>query len=133
MANPILDVQNLTKSFGERVLFRNINFSIAEGQHVGLIAQNGTGKSTLLSMLMGIESVDEGSIIYRNDIKTGFLCQTPVFDPQKAVIDTCTEHQTEHEHHLNAKQILTQLKIRDLNQPMGQLSGGQQKRDDGMA
>ena len=128
MANPILDVQNLTKSFGERVLFRNINFSIAEGQHVGLIAQNGTGKSTLLSMLMGIESVDEGSIIYRNDIKTGFLCQTPVFDPQKSVIDTCTEHQTEHEHHLNAKQILTQLKIRDLNQPMGQLSGGQQKR-----
>lgn len=128
MANPILDVQNLTKSFGERVLFRNINFSIAEGQHVGLIAQNGTGKSTLLSMLMGIEGVDEGSIIYRNDIKTGFLCQTPVFDPQKSVIDTCTEHQTEHEHHLNAKQILTQLKIRDLNQPMGQLSGGQQKR-----
>ena len=79
-------------------------------------------------MLMGIESVDEGSIIYRNDIKTGFLCQTPVFDPQKSVIDTCTEHQTEHEHHLNAKQILTQLKIRDLQQPMGQLSGGQQKR-----
>lgn len=128
MANPILDVQNLTKSFGERVLFRNISFSIAEGQHVGLIAQNGTGKSTLLSMLTGVEGVDEGSIIYRNDVKTGFLCQTPEFDPEKSVIDTCTEHQTEHEQHLNAKQILTQLKIRDLNQPMGQLSGGQQKR-----
>ena len=128
MANPILDVQNLTKSFGERVLFRNINFSISEGQHVGLIAQNGTGKSTLLSMLMGIEGVDEGAIIYRNDIKTAFLCQTPHFDPEKSVIDTCTEHQTEHEHHLNARQILTQLKIRDPNQPMGQLSGGQQKR-----
>lgn len=128
MANPILDVQNLTKSFGERVLFRNISFSIAEGQHVGLIAQNGTGKSTLLSMLTGVEGVDEGSIIYRNDVKTGFLCQTPEFDPEKSVIDTCTEQQTEHEQHLNAKQILTQLKIRDLNQPMGQLSGGQQKR-----
>ncbi|TGX83607.1 ABC transporter ATP-binding protein [Palleniella muris] len=128
MANPVLDVQNLTKSFGERVLFRNISFSIAEGQHVGLIAQNGTGKSTLLSMLMGIEGSDTGSIIYRNDTKTGFLCQTPDFDPEKSVLETCTAGQTEHEQHLNAKQILTQLKIRDLNQPMGQLSGGQQKR-----
>lgn len=128
MAKPILDIQDLTKSFGERVLFNNISFSIAEGQHVGLIAQNGTGKSTLLSMLMGIEGVDSGSIIYRNDIKTGFLCQTPEFDPNKSVIDTCTEKQTEHEQHLNAKQILTKLKITDLNQPMGQLSGGQQKR-----
>ena len=128
MANPVLDVQNLTKSFGERVLFRNISFSIAEGQHVGLIAQNGTGKSTLLSMLMGIEGVDTGTIIYRNDIKTGFLCQTPEFDPEKSVLETCTVGQTEHEQHLNAKQILTKLKIRDLDQPMGQLSGGQQKR-----
>lgn len=128
MANPVLDVQNLTKSFGERVLFRNISFSIAEGQHVGLIAQNGTGKSTLLSMLMGIEGVDTGTIIYRNDIKTGFLCQTPEFDPEKSVLETCTAGQTEHEQHLNAKQILTKLKIRDLDQPMGQLSGGQQKR-----
>lgn len=128
MANPVLDVQNLTKSFGERVLFRNISFSIAEGQHVGLIAQNGTGKSTLLSMLMGIEGVDTGTIIYRNGIKTGFLCQTPEFDPEKSVLETCTAGQTEHEQHINAKQILTKLKIRDLDQPMGQLSGGQQKR-----
>lgn len=128
MPTPILDVQNLTKSFGERVLFRDISFSIAEGQHVGLIAQNGTGKSTLLSILTGIENYDTGSIIYRKDIKTGFLCQTPSFDPAKSVIETCTEHQTEHEHHLNARQILTQLKIHDLDQPMGQLSGGQQKR-----
>lgn len=128
MANPVLDIQNLTKSFGERVLFRNISFSIAEGQHVGLIAQNGTGKSTLLQMLMGDEGADTGTIIYRNDVKVGFLCQTPVFNPQKSVIDTCTEGQTEHEQHLNAKQILTRLKINDLNQPMGQLSGGQQKR-----
>lgn len=128
MPTPILDVQNLTKSFGERVLFRDISFSIAEGQHVGLIAQNGTGKSTLLSILTGIENYDAGSIIYRKDIKTGFLYQTPSFDPAKSVIETCTENQTEHEHHLNARQILTQLKIHDLDQPMGQLSGGQQKR-----
>lgn len=128
MPTPILDVQNLTKSFGERVLFRDISFSIAEGQHVGLIAQNGTGKSTLLSILTGIENYDAGSIIYRKDIKTGFLYQTPRFDPAKSVIETCTENQTEHEHHLNARQILTQLKIHDFDQPMGQLSGGQQKR-----
>ena len=128
MPTPILDVQNLTKSFGERVLFRDISFSIAEGQHVGLIAQNGTGKSTLLSILTGIENYDAGSIIYRKDIKTGFLYQTPSFDPAKSVRETCTENQTEHEHHLNARQILTQLKIHDLDQPMGQLSGGQQKR-----
>ena len=109
-------------------MFRDISFSIAEGQHVGLIAQNGTGKSTLLSILTGIENYDAGSIIYRKDIKTGFLYQTPRFDPAKSVIETCTENQTEHEHHLNARQILTQLKIHDLDQPMGQLSGGQQKR-----
>lgn len=128
MANPILDVQNLTKSFGDRVLFRNISFSIAEGQHVGLIAQNGTGKSTLLSMLMDIEGADSGEIIYRNDVKTGFLCQTPEFDPTKSVLETCLANHSEDDHHLNAKQILTQLRITDLDQPMGQLSGGQQKR-----
>ncbi len=129
MANPILDIQNLTKSFGERVLFRNINFSIAEGQRVGLIAQNGTGKSTLLSMLTGDEGVDSGSIIYRNDIKVGYLCQTPKFDPNKSVLDTCTHNSSNDERgFIHAKQILTQLKIRDLDQPMGQLSGGQQKR-----
>lgn len=128
MANPILDIQNLTKSFGERVLFRNINFSVAEGQHVGLIAQNGTGKSTLLSMLTGEEGVDSGSIIYRNDVKVGYLSQTPKFNPGKSVIDTCTEGTDSSELALRSTQILTQLKIRDLNQPMGQLSGGQQKR-----
>lgn len=129
MANPILDIQNLTKSFGERVLFRNINFSIAEGQRVGLIAQNGTGKSTLLSMLTGDEGVDSGSIIYRNDIKVGYLCQTPQFDPNKSVIETCTSGTSQEDGgFIHAKQILTQLKIRNLEQPMGQLSGGQQKR-----
>lgn len=128
MANPILDIQNLTKSFGERVLFRNISFSVAEGQHVGLIAQNGTGKSTLLSMLTGEEGVDSGSIIYRNDVKVGYLSQTPKFNPAMSVIDTCTEGIESSELALRSTQILTQLKIRDLNQPMGQLSGGQQKR-----
>ena len=125
---PYLDVQNLTKSFGALMLFENISFSIAEGQKVGLIAKNGTGKSTLLSILMGKEGYDEGSIIYRRDIKLGYLEQTPHFDPNDSVLDACFNHQGDEEKVLKAKQILTQLKIRDLNQPVGQLSGGQQKR-----
>ena len=128
MAVPFIDVQNLTKSFGALVLFENISFSIAEGQKVGLIARNGTGKSTLLSVLTGKEGYDQGDIIYRRDLRVGMLEQTPVFDPDESVLDACFNHQGESEKVLKAKQILTQLKIKDLNQPMGQLSGGQQKR-----
>ena len=125
---PYLDVQNLTKSFGALLLFEDISFSIAEGQKVGLIAKNGTGKSTLLSILCGKEGYDSGSIVYRRDLKVGFLEQTPVFNPDDTVLDACFNHQGDEEKVLRAKQILTQLKIRDLQQPMGQLSGGQQKR-----
>ncbi len=126
--NPYLDVQNLTKSFGAQVLFENISFSIAEGQKVGLIARNGTGKSTLLSILTGKEGYDEGSIVYRNDIKVGYLEQSPKFDESESVLDACFNHHSEPEKVLKAKQILTQLHIPDFEQPMGQLSGGQQKR-----
>ena len=125
---PYLEVQNLTKSFGSLVLFENISFSIAERQRVGLIAKNGTGKSTLLSLLSGKDGYDSGDIIYRRDLKVGFLEQSPVFDPEDSVLDACFNHQGDEEKVLKAKQILTQLKIRDLTQPMGQLSGGQQKR-----
>ena len=125
---PYLDVQQLTKSFGSLVLFENISFSIAEGQKVGLIAKNGTGKSTLLSVLSGKEGYDSGDIIFRRDLKVGMLEQLPVFDPMESVLDACFNHQGDPEKVLKAKQILTQLKIRDLDQPMGQLSGGQQKR-----
>lgn len=125
---PLLDVQNISKAFGAHVLFENISFSIAEGQHVGLIAKNGTGKSTLLSLLSGKESVDSGSIIFRRDIKVGFLEQQPKFDPEESVLDACFNHQGNPDRILKAKQILTQLHITDLTQPMGQLSGGQQKR-----
>ena len=125
---PYLDVQGLTKSFGSLVLFENISFSIAEGQKVGLIAKNGTGKSTLLSVLSGKEGYDQGEIIFRRDLKVGMLEQSPVFDPTESVLDACFNHQGDPEKVLKAKQILTQLKIRDLEQPMGQLSGGQQKR-----
>ena len=125
---PYLDVQNLTKSFGAQVLFKDISFSIAEGQHVGLVAQNGTGKSTLLSILTGKEGYDSGSIIYRNDLRVGMLEQSPHFDPEESVLDACFNHEGNPERLLKAKQILTMLKLYDLNQPMGQLSGGQQKR-----
>ena len=125
---PYLDVQNLTKSFGAQVLFKDISFSIAEGQHVGLVAQNGTGKSTLLSILTGKESHDAGSIIYRNDLRVGLLEQSPKFDPEESVLDACFNHKGNPEQILKAKQILTMLKLTDLDQPMGQLSGGQQKR-----
>ena len=125
---PYLDVQQLTKSFGSLVLFENISFSIVEGQKVGLIAKNGTGKTTLLSVLSGKEGYDSGEIIFRRDLKVGMLEQSPVFDPAESVLDACFNHQGEEEKVLKAKQILTQLKIRDLQQPMGQLSGGQQKR-----
>ncbi|MFC2711691.1 ribosomal protection-like ABC-F family protein [Hoylesella oralis] len=130
MANPIpyLDVQNLTKSFGAQVLFSDISFSIAEGQRVGLIAQNGTGKSTLLSILMGKEGYDSGSIIYKRNLKVSCLEQSPQFDPAESVLDACFNHHGDPDKVLKAKQILTQLKISDLQQPMGQLSGGQQKR-----
>ena len=128
MAVPFLDVQDLTKSFGAQVLFEHISFSIAEGQKVGLIAQNGTGKSTLLSVITGKEGYDDGKIIFRRDLRVAMLEQSPVFDPDEKVIDACFNHQGEEEKVLRAKQILTQLKIRDLQQPMGQLSGGQQKR-----
>jgi ATP-binding cassette subfamily F protein uup len=125
---PYLDVQQLTKSFGSLILFRDISFSIAEGQKVGLIAKNGTGKSTLLSILSGVEGYDSGDIIFRRDLRVGMLEQSPVFDPAESVLDACFNHQGDEEKVLKAKQILTQLKIRDLQQPMGQLSGGQQKR-----
>ena len=125
---PYLDVQNLTKTFGALTLFENISFSVSEGQRIGLIAKNGTGKSTLLSILTGREGYDSGEIIYRRDLKVGYLEQSPHFDPEESVLDACFNHHGDDEKVLRAKQVLTQLKIQDLSQPMGQLSGGQQKR-----
>ena len=125
---PFLDVQHLTKTFGAQVLFEDISFSVSEGQKVGLIAKNGTGKSTLLEILAGHEGYDDGTIIYKNDIRLSYLVQTPKFDPDESVLDACFNHHGDPERVLKAKQILTQLHISDLNQPMRQLSGGQQKR-----
>ena len=112
-------------------------FSVANGEEAlnalkdkfnDLIAKNGTGKSTLLAVLAGKEGCDSGDIVFRRDLRVGFLEQSPRFDPDESVLDACFNHQGDPDKVLKAKQVLTQLKIRDLNQPMRQLSGGQQKR-----
>ena len=125
---PFVDVQNLSKSFGEQWLFDNISFSIGQGQRIGLIAKNGTGKSTLLSILCGREAYDSGSIIYKRDLTVGYLEQSPSFNAGDTVLEACFNHDKNEEKILKAKQILTQLKISDMDKPMGELSGGQQKR-----
>jgi len=122
--NSYLQVEGLTKSFGDLVLFSDLTFGIAEGQRVGLIARNGAGKSTLLGILAGIEGRDSGSVVFRRDLKVGYLAQTPHYDGNKTVRDVCCRHAEE----LRVTQILTQLKIADFDQPIGQLSGGQLKR-----
>lgn len=119
-----MQVEGLTKSFGDLVLFTDLSFGIAEGQRVGLIARNGTGKSTLLNILAGVEGHDNGSVVFRRDLKVGYLAQTPHYDGNKTVRDVCGEHAEE----LRVMQILTQLKIADLDQPIRELSGGQLKR-----
>ena len=134
--NPYLDIQNLTKSFGELLLFENLNMSIGEGQRVGLIAKNGTGKSTLLSIINGNEGYDSGDIIFRKGLRVGYLMQSPNFNPDESVLDACFRTTIKEDDDraerdakmLKAKQILTKLKIRNLEQPMRELSGGQQKR-----
>ena len=128
---PYMDVQKLEKRIGDRILFHDISFTINEREHVGLIAKNGTGKSTLLSILAGKEGYDSGKIIFRKDIKIGYLEQKPTFKDNDSILkafgfsDDTTE---DDELFIKAKQILTQLKITDLHQKISQLSGGQIKR-----
>ena len=155
-----LQIENLTKSYGDRMLFADVTFGINEGDKVGLIAKNGTGKTTLLSIIAGKEDYDSGRIVFNNDIRVGYLEQVPSFQSSKSVIDTCIEGDEplaiavrNYEHALHNgnsdamtaaiqemdnckawdyedrfKQILSMLKITDINQPIEQLSGGQIKR-----
>ena len=157
---PYLQVEKLTKSFGDLVLFENISFGIAEGQRIGLIAKNGSGKTTLLNILSGKEGYDEGKITYRNDLRVGYLEQSPHYPEELTVIEACFWHgntmvnlikeyekclqapgnpgldallermeaEKAWDYERRAKQILSQLKIRDFDQRIGQLSGGQLKR-----
>ncbi|MBR0502067.1 MAG: ABC-F family ATP-binding cassette domain-containing protein, partial [Paludibacteraceae bacterium] len=124
MALHYLQVENLTKSFGDNFLFKGISFGLFEGQRVALIARNGAGKSTLLNIIAGKESYDEGKITFRNDIRVGILPQDPKFDAGKTILQICTES----EHEIQMKQMLGKLKITDLNLKTEVLSGGQVKR-----
>ncbi|MDL2214727.1 ABC-F family ATP-binding cassette domain-containing protein [Dysgonomonas sp. OttesenSCG-928-M03] len=160
MATPYLQVDNLTKSFGDLVLFENISFGIAEGERIGLIAKNGTGKTTLLNILTGKEPYDSGSIVFRRDLKVAYLEQDPKYPEDITVLQACfqsgnevTDLIAEYEHTMasgdhskldsilqrmdilkawdyeqRAKQILSQLKIRNFDQKISELSGGQLKR-----
>ncbi len=128
---PYMDVQSVGKRIGDRVLFWNVSFTINERDHVGLIARNGTGKSTLLSILAGEEGYDAGRIVFRNGIRIGYLEQSPVFNDSHTVMEAILDfHKDKSEEavELKARQILTKLKIFDCNQPIGLLSGGQTKR-----
>lgn len=155
-----LQIEGLTKSFGDRVLLDNITFGLYEGDKVGLIAKNGTGKTTLLRIIAGLESYDEGKVVFRNDLRVAYLPQLPELDPSLSVIEACLSLSDESTsairsyekaiesgdaeeissaiHKMDAvgawdyeeriKQILCQLKITQLNQPVKELSGGQIKR-----
>ncbi len=122
--NPFLEVISLTKRIGERVLFHDISFTIAERQHVGLIAKNGTGKTTLLNIIAGKDGYDQGKIIKKNNLTIGYLEQTPEFDPDLNIEEACLGHEND----LITKQILTRLKMTDYKMPFKQMSGGMIKR-----
>ena len=124
MANPCMEIMGLTKRIGDRILFHDISFTINEREHIGLIAKNGTGKSTLLSILAGDEGNDGGRIVVRNGLRIGYLCQTPKFNPDATVADVCLGHSNE----LKTRQLLTQMGITDLSLKFSQMSGGMVKR-----
>lgn len=134
--NVFLQANNLTRRVGDKTLFENISLSVGEGQHVGLIAQNGTGKSTLLNILAGVDTADEGEIVLRQDLRIGYLRQNPQFPEGSTVMDACFYHAGIRRDHTEeawdletrSKQILGKLKIHDMSQPLSQLSGGQLKR-----
>lgn len=129
----LLQIEKLTKSYGDRLLFGDITFGVNEGDKIGIIAKNGTGKSTLLKIICNKEIYDDGKITFKNDIKVGFLEQIPDMDPTLSVMEVCMasynkDNENAWEYENRFKQTLSQLKINDFNQKIGQLSGGQIKR-----
>lgn len=122
--NPFLEIISLTKRIGERVLFHDISFTISERQHIGLIAKNGTGKTTLLNIIAGKDGYDEGKIVAKNGIRIGYLEQTPTYDPDMNIEEACLGHEND----LKTKQILTKLKMTDYHMPFRMMSGGMIKR-----
>ncbi|MBR1480811.1 MAG: ABC-F family ATP-binding cassette domain-containing protein [Paludibacteraceae bacterium] len=124
MSQPYVQINGLSKSFGDKQLFDDVSFGIAEGQRIALVARNGLGKSTLLSIIAGAGEPDAGTVVFRNDLRVGYLPQLPPYDPEATVAQVCNRHESE----MNFRQYLTRLDIRDLNQTMATLSGGQRKR-----
>ncbi len=126
-ANPVayLQVDHLTKSFGDLVLFRDISFGVAQGQRIALIAQNGKGKSTLLDILAGGGQYDSGSIVYRKDLKVSYLPQNPVFQPGQTILQAGLAKGHDE---LRLRQILTRLSVGEFDRPVDHLSGGERKR-----
>lgn len=135
MATSFLQVDKLTKSYGDRMLFEDVTFGVSEGDKIGIIAKNGTGKSTLLNIIAGKESPDSGEIIFRNGLRVGILDQTPVFGQNTTVMDYCLD--VRHDFHDDdeardyadrCRQLLSQLGINDTAASIATLSGGQAKR-----
>ncbi len=125
MPVPYLQIENLSKSFGDKVLFEGLSFGVAEGQRIALIARNGIGKSTLLDIIAGKQDHDTGTITFRNDLKVGYLSQQTTYNPNLTIEETCRDEVVPR---LEAEKLLTKLGITNLQQPMEQLSGGQRKR-----
>lgn len=134
MATSFLQVENLTKSYGDRLLFEDVTFGVYEGDKIGIIAKNGTGKSTLLKLIAGKESPDSGNIIFRNGLRVGILEQTPVFGTDMTVMDYCLDvnhhiHEEDAQNYVDrTRQLLSQLDINDTEARIDTLSGGQAKR-----
>lgn len=134
MATSFLQVENLTKSYGDRLLFEDVTFGVYEGDKIGIIAKNGTGKSTLLKLIAGKESPDSGNIIFRNGLRVGILEQTPVFGTNMTVMDYCLDvdhhiHEEDAQNYVDrTRQLLSQLDINDTEARIYTLSGGQAKR-----
>ena len=127
----MLQTLNITKSFGDRLLFADVSLSISEGEKVGLIAPNGAGKSTFLNIIAGIESPDSGSVVFERGTRIGYLTQTPAFREGETILDFATPEPLsadDFDAHGRAKRMLHQFGITDLSQPMDTLSGGQLKR-----
>ncbi len=124
--NPYLQVENLTFAVGDKVLFRDISFGIGERQRVGLIAKNGTGKTSLLNLIAGHEEPESGTITFRRDLRVAYLEQTPVYPEGLTVMQACLWRCKEEPRRI--QEYLTKLKIKDFDQPVSHLSGGQLKR-----
>lgn len=126
-----LQVEGLSKSFGDRLLFSDVTFGVFQGDKIGLVAHNGAGKSTLLSILAGRESRDGGEVVYRNGLNVGYLEQTPVFGADDTVMQAATAGVRTHEDwglEDRARSMLGSLGLHDMSARMATLSGGQQKR-----